>query len=466
MDLAYDHIQEDPNAKDQGAANEGSKSDQPQPSLNSEIQDAYKAFSNSPWGSRIGGFFGNVVKQKGGDVYTQASKELAEVREDATKGLSDLQKSIIEQTRHMTVKDVTLSSDVLEENKVDATKSRDLSSDGQPSETMLSRLRVEAAKRLKDLQRAEDAADEALFRFGGNVRDFLRDAISVAPNDGAEGGSTVLFESKDSKGKRVFHTSRFDAQLHVIHTTTDGFLKDPAANEYDIWSKEFDVEKKTADISSDLTKYPELRTTMEKLVPDQIPYADFWKRYYYLRHGIETAEARRKDLLKAAAAEDEVGWGDDSDEEESDEKEDAKKEVAKKEDAKKAEPKKEEPKKEESKKEDTKKTVPSKPVAKEESSDEESSEEDSSEEESSDDDEPPARPKTSTSVASSRTIQPTPKGTLKAAAPRNSHDEKSQADSEASYDVVGAASGKTSQAPNSPKDAKKADDDDSDDDWE
>jgi hypothetical protein len=63
MDLAYDHIQEDPNAKDQGAANEGSKSDQPQPSLNSEIQDAYKAFSNSPWGSRIGGFLGNVVKQ-------------------------------------------------------------------------------------------------------------------------------------------------------------------------------------------------------------------------------------------------------------------------------------------------------------------------------------------------------------------------------------------------------------------
>lgn len=45
-----------------------------------------------------------------------------------------------------------------------------------------------------------------------------------------------------------------------------------------------------------------------------------------------------------------------------------------------------------------------------------------------------------------------------------SNDEKSQADSEASYDVVGAASGKTSQGPSSPKDAKKADD--SDDDWE
>lgn len=167
---------------------------------------------------------------------------------------------------------------------------------------MLSRLRVEAAKRLKDLQHAEDAADEALLRFGGNVRDFLRDAINIAPPDGNSSDSTVLFESKDSKGKRVIHTSRFDAQLHVIHTSTDSFMKDPSKEEYESWSKEFDIEKKTDDIAGDLDKYPELRITMEKLVPDQIPYADFWKRYYYLRHGIETAEARRRDLLKGKEA--------------------------------------------------------------------------------------------------------------------------------------------------------------------
>jgi hypothetical protein len=58
------------------------------------------------------------------------------------------------------------------------------------------------------------------------------------------------------------------------------------------------VEKKTEDIAGDLAKYPELRATMEKLVPDQVSYPDFWKRYYFLRHGIETAEARRRDLLK------------------------------------------------------------------------------------------------------------------------------------------------------------------------
>ena len=65
-------------------------------------------------------------------------------------------------------------------------------------------------------------------------------------------------------------------------------------------------------------------------------------------------------------------------------------------------------------------------------------------------------------MASSTTIHD--KGALKPTEVRKSNDEKSQADSEASYDVVGATSGKTSQAPNSPKDPKKADD--SDDDWE
>lgn len=277
---------------------------------------------------------------------------------------------------------------------------------------MLSRLKKEAAKRLKDLQKAEDAADEALLKFGSNVRDFLKDAITIAPPETDGKGSTVLFESKDAHGKRVIHQSRYDAQLHVIHTSTESFTKDPGPAEYEQWTKEFDVEKKTADISGDLEKYPELRTTMEKLVPDEIPYADFWKRYYFLRHSIETAEARRRDLLKgrnpcpmhttagekltsaAAAAEDEVGWDDDSDEEAA---------------------------------------------------------------------EKPAQGKT-TSGASSTTIDAPAQNLLKPEESRKSNDEKSQADSEASYDVVGAASGKTSQAPNSPKDTKKGDD--SDDDWE
>ncbi|OAQ73889.1 BSD domain-containing protein [Pochonia chlamydosporia 170] len=398
MDLAYDHIQENAYPQDREESNETPTPEHQEASLNNDLQDAYKAISSSAWGMKIGGFLGTVMKQ-GESVYAQAQKELAEVGEDASKGFTDLRESILNRTRSLSVNTATPADGTKEADDAQSTptKAKAGPSDdaAEQSETVLSRLRTEATKRLKDLQKAEDAADEALLRFGSNVRDFLRDAISVAPPDESSQDSTVLFESKDAQGKRVIHTSRFDAQMHVIHTSVEGFAKDPTGDEYEKWTKDFDVEKKTDDISGDLAKYPELRATMEKLVPDQVTYADFWKRYYFLRHGIETAESRRRDLLKAASADDEVGWDDDSDDDEEAEK----------------------------------KTPGQK----------------------------------ASSGASSTTIQ-RPDGLLKPNESRKSNDEKSQADSEASYDVVGATSGKTSQAPNSPKDSKQGDD--SDDDWE
>ncbi|KAL7938475.1 hypothetical protein V8C35DRAFT_275733 [Trichoderma chlorosporum] len=431
MDLA---IQEEAYAKNTDESGESSKQEDAQNSLNSDIQEAYKAFSASPWGAKIGGFFGNVIKQ-GESVYTQASKEIAEVGEDAQKGFTSLRETIANRTRSLSLTTIIpdLSNNDADDSQRTPTNTTapaagDATS-AQDSETVLSRLKTEAAKRLKNLQQAEDAADEALLRFGSNIRDFLRDAISVAPPDESE-GSQVMFESKDAQGKRVIHTSRFEAQLHVIHTSPESFTQDPSATEYEQWTKGFDIDKQTDEISGDLAKYPELRATMEKLVPDEIPYADFWKRYYFLRHGIETAESRRRDLLKAASTEDEVGWDDDSEEEEEEEEE--------------------------------------------EDDDDEEDDEVSTKPAPAD-----AKGKKPESAASSTTIH------AKATKPdesRKSHDEKSEAETDASYDVVGAASGKTSQlpsqTPNSPKEPKKKgekdgsdedsdeDEDDSDEDWE
>lgn len=61
MDLAYDYIQDDVHPKDQGDASSSNSGHQP--TLNDDIQDAYKAISSSAWGIKIGGFLGNVVKQ-------------------------------------------------------------------------------------------------------------------------------------------------------------------------------------------------------------------------------------------------------------------------------------------------------------------------------------------------------------------------------------------------------------------
>ena len=276
----------------------------------------------------IGLFLGSVVKQ-GGSVYREATQELSAVGQDATRGLTDLRETIMSRTRSLSLvgtttapqKQAPSSSSATPAGAPDASSTstataaatvaasdtaRDTpSEDGiNESETVLSRLRGEAAKRLKDLQRAEDAADEALLRFGSNLRDFFSDAIKIAPPAEGQAGpsgpspSAVLFESKDAQGKRVIHATRFEAQMHVIHTNPESFTKDPSGPEYATWSTTFDVDKKTEGISLLLSEDPELRATMEKLVPDQIRYADFWRRYFFLRHGIETAEERRKALLK------------------------------------------------------------------------------------------------------------------------------------------------------------------------
>jgi len=34
-----------------------------QSTINKDFQEAYKAISSSPWGAKLGGFFGSVVKQ-------------------------------------------------------------------------------------------------------------------------------------------------------------------------------------------------------------------------------------------------------------------------------------------------------------------------------------------------------------------------------------------------------------------
>jgi hypothetical protein len=90
------------------------------------------------------------------------------------------------------------------------------------------------------------------------------------------------------------------------------------------------------------------------------------------------------------------------------------------------------------------------------------------------DDEAPIKPTTSkveagrpASTESSMTLHPPMQDAahLKLEEKRKSHDEKSQADSDGSYDVVGAASGAPSHAPGSPKDSRKGEDSEEED-WE
>lgn len=240
-----------------------------------------------------------------------ASKQYAPLTKNATAGVA----TFISHARNLSVQagdivapsastDKAVSLEKAKEEDLEAHPDRPESLPAdivREAEGMLLRFRSEATKRFKNIEKAEDAADEALLKFGSNIRNFLRDAVTIAPPESgseADKNGEVMFESKDSSGKKVVHATRFDAQLHVIHSTLDSFLKDPASPEWENWRAGFSVDGKTEAIAKDLEKHEELKKAFEKCVPEKVEYGAFWERYYFLRHVIESEEQRRREMLK------------------------------------------------------------------------------------------------------------------------------------------------------------------------
>ncbi|KAJ5168756.1 uncharacterized protein N7482_004350 [Penicillium canariense] len=320
MDFAYDHIQEEILTSNKDEASSESNNERSNSNLNTELQETFRAFSASPWGTRIGGLWDNVRKQ-GESYYEGAQKEYTAASEEAVKGFSDLRDSIVDRTKGLSLSTVGLTGG--NEGQKDGGTTPTAATEGESKEQsqeagasgegFISRFKAEAARRFKEIEKAEEAADEAIMRFGLNISQKLREAVSIVPPETDDSGK-LLFESKDADGKRVIHATRFEAQLHVIHSNLDSFTIDPVSDKFPEFKENFNVESKTDEIATDLQKYPELRSAMEKLVPEQVEYAEFWTRYYFLRLVIETEEKKRKELLKGANAEDEeeVGWDDDS----------------------------------------------------------------------------------------------------------------------------------------------------------
>jgi len=91
MDTAYDRIQEETLPSETRAAETG---DPPAQNLNTEIQEAFRAVSATPWGSTLGGWFGQVRRQ-GESLYQDLQKEAVDASEQATKGFNSLRNSVV-----------------------------------------------------------------------------------------------------------------------------------------------------------------------------------------------------------------------------------------------------------------------------------------------------------------------------------------------------------------------------------
>ncbi|KAK0886375.1 hypothetical protein LTR02_018179, partial [Friedmanniomyces endolithicus] len=159
MDIAYDHVQEEalsPSEEDVQHTTAAETST----NLNADFQQAFQAVSSSPWGSRSGGWFSQARKQ-GESFELDLQKEAQDAQEQATQGWTSAEQAEAE----------ALGGEKPESRPADIVKE---------ASTLVASLRSTAASRLKDLHKAEHAADEALLKFGNNIRNFLRDAVIIS----------------------------------------------------------------------------------------------------------------------------------------------------------------------------------------------------------------------------------------------------------------------------------------------
>lgn len=92
----------------------------------------------------------------------------------------------------------------------------------------------------------------------------------------------------------AYSQTRFDTDLFKLHTT-DSFYLDEPLNDDNI---KIEIDDKTDEISNLLKKYPDtLEQTMNRLVPIQISFQDFWIRYFKQELKLKENQQSRKELL-------------------------------------------------------------------------------------------------------------------------------------------------------------------------
>lgn len=296
------------------------------------------AAQTTTWGSTLGGFW-SKVKQQGGVVLSEAGKDFEAVRMELdgmlgstrnAEGSAGLEGGVAEEREAKAVgsgsEEMASSAETLKQSTATEAKADGGEPDkSKPKQTMLALLSLKAQAYIdeldRDLEKVESKAGSYLTKVGADLGAYLKEAVNIeAPTAGAGGSGErgiaggaglgpsegeVLFNVPEDIRNQIYST-RLDAQLHALHTSPEPFLVSASASaaepEYAAFASTFDASAHTARIAADLAAYPKLRTLMEQLVPAQVRYEEFWRKYYYMREQIAAQEQKRRDLMERATA--------------------------------------------------------------------------------------------------------------------------------------------------------------------
>lgn len=151
-----------------------------------------------------------------GESYYETGKKEAAVRaEQASKGFNVVRSEIVNRTRSLSITHGGAPPPPPPPpGPLDGQQTGETSKDGavageksQQEEGLLSKLKKGAAQRISEMEAAEARADEYLLRFGANIGNFLKEAVTIRPPEGSGGGldgdkKELVFEQKGEEGKR------------------------------------------------------------------------------------------------------------------------------------------------------------------------------------------------------------------------------------------------------------------------
>ncbi|KAI9329698.1 Mad3/BUB1 homology region 1-domain-containing protein [Pilaira anomala] len=168
------------------------------------------------------------------------------------------------------------------------------------------------------------SAEQYLQNFGTDVITALKNTVTVLEPE-QEKELTTVTDINRSQSPRIF-ASRKEALISKMQTNENTYLADPVLSitteqekkVLETFNASFKIEEYTEEIAQLLNDYPELRSTMDNLVPVQVSYKLFWQRYFYHAWKIEQDEQKRQMIVQRVAEDEDEGdfkW--DSDEEES-----------------------------------------------------------------------------------------------------------------------------------------------------
>ncbi|KAJ3007625.1 hypothetical protein HKX48_009011 [Thoreauomyces humboldtii] len=172
------------------------------------------------------------------------------------------------------------------------------------------------------LDEMADRADEFLLSIGSGLSSFLSNAVTIIPGlDGSTTSPTKPIKEPITKRNIIFNRK---TALITSLRTDDTTYADPGSDDQQLAARfnefraDFSLQDKQSQNEILLLETPEMRTVMDRLVPKDISYADFWTRYYFRVTELEREEETRKKLMSAASAsnsdQEDFSWGSEDEE--------------------------------------------------------------------------------------------------------------------------------------------------------